>query len=150
MGSHKPSAGTGRGKGRSTGGGSGGGGSGEGGKKIGDENQSKRLEKEYARATSRVNLLVGEKKYAEAASFGTKIAIELTPPKEALVVLLAGIEAFKEGKKQEWKLKPEELATNGLKSSQRTAEFELPPDRRKLVTDLLANELKKAAASGGS
>lgn len=150
MGSHRPPAKTGRGRGRPRGGVSGRGGIGEGGGKAGDEDQVKRREREYARAATHVSLLLGEKKYAEAASFGTKLAIGLTPPKEALVVLLAGIEAFKEGKKQEWRPKPEELATNGLESSQRTAKFELPPDRRKLVTDLLANELRKAAASGGS
>lgn len=149
MGSHGPAR-NGRGKGRSRSRVSGGGGTGEGGEKPGGEDQRKRREKEYAKVASRVNLLLGEKKYAEAASIGTKLAIGLTPPKEALVVLLAGIEAFKEGKKREWKPKPEELAINGLISSQRTAKFELPSERRRLITDLLANELKKAAASGGS
>jgi len=150
LGSHKPQARVGRGKGRSKGGGSGGGGTGEGGERPADEDQRRTREKEYTRGASRVSLLLGEKKYAEAASFGTRLAIGLTPPKEALVVLLAGIEAFKEGQKQEWKPKPEELATNGLVSSQKIARFELPSEKRRLVVGLLANELKKAAASGGS
>lgn len=137
MGSHKPIGNRKRGKGAGSGGGGGSGGSyKQGNDKI----------KEYKKTVDkRIDNFLESKKYSQASFLATNIAFRTTSPDEIASVLLAGITALKEGKRQDWRPKAEDIARKAIDTSSKVTNYQFSKENKAIVTQVLLKEIKKAA-----
>lgn len=83
--------------------------------------------------------------YLLAAEIATKIAISETSIHDIIVLFLAGARAFDEGRGKDWIPKLSELTNDGILYAQQKTGYELTPENRQLLTNVLISNLGKVA-----
>lgn len=103
----------------------------------------------YRRASKKLTKALAARRYEEVANVGAKIAIVTTPSKQSFSIILASVEAYKEGKNQGWRPSPEILAEKGVREAERVTEYKLTPEQEKTVKRLIQASLEKAKKETG-
>ena len=129
-------------------------GTGEGGDAESEEErrqneEARERKRVYRKATQRVARALKEKNFARAAEIATFATVSQVSVQDAANLFLAGAKAFREGKVQEWKPKPTDLANNGIRYAQEKTGYELTPERRRFFSDILTTNLRKVAEKHG-
>lgn len=94
---------------------------------------------------TKIDAFLQSKKYSQAGFLATNIVFRTTPPDEIASVLLAGITALKEGKRQEWRPKAEDIARNAIDLSSNATKYQFSEENKAIVTQVLIKEIKRVA-----
>lgn len=135
-----------RGRGR-RGGGVGAGGEGEDDRNAAEE--TRRRARIYRKARRKLVNALKSDNFSYAARIATSVTISQAPVRDVVSLFLAGAEAFREGKEEEWAPELEELVSDGLRYAQKETGYELTPDTRELFSSILATNLRRVGEKKG-
>jgi len=129
-------------------GGKGGGGGGDGAEHNKEKDQEER-KKIYQKVRRRANNALKENNFSYAASIATSVVISRTSVSDLTTLFLAGAKAFQEGKSQEWKPEPSELASSGIKHAQEKTGLTLSRARSRQFNQILTANLQEVSKKRG-
>lgn len=133
-------------RGGRSGSGSGGGGGGGTDDEKREEKQSREEKRLYRRAEKKIAAALTERNFSYAAEIATSATLSLTPVQDAVSLLIAGAKAYREGKNQDWRAEPSELAIDSILYAREKTGYELPTTKQELFNKIIAANLRKSAS----
>jgi len=105
--------------------------------------QKKLGTRRYRTLSSKLDSALASSKFEEAAKYSTSISA-IASSNDAVGILLAAAQAYKQGKSKDWRPSGSEIADAGIKQAKQRFKVTLTPSREGIIKGALSEALDRA------